>query len=195
MEREYKISFKSFWKHLHTINKHRWMVLKLCCKVGIPFQGLVHDLSKYSPTEFWEGVKYFQGDYSPINNCKKEKGYSEAWLHHKGRNKHHYEYWYDYATKMLTPPMPFKYFLEMICDNFAAGMTYQGKNWTKEYQLSYWNKTKKRVQMDERLKNLVEEIYKEVAEKGLKEVLDKKSLKRRYDKALDEKILAKSEEI
>ncbi len=186
MEEEYKITFKKFWKHLHTVNKHRFKVFVLCCKVGIPFQGLVHDLSKYSREEFWEGVRYFQGEYSPINNCKRKNGYSRAWLHHKGRNKHHYEYWYDYATTIETPPMPFKYFLELICDNLAAGMTYQGKDWTKEYQLTYWNRTKERVHMDERLKTLLENIYKQIAKDGVKEVLQKKKLKEQYNRALQE---------
>ena len=118
---------KKFFGHLHTVNTHRFRVFKLCCRVGIPFQGLVHDLSKYSPVEFFEGVKYYQGNYSPIRKCKQENGYSRAWLHHKGRNKHHYEYWYDYAASVETPIIPFKYFLEMVCDSLAAGMTYQGE--------------------------------------------------------------------
>ena len=178
MKKEYKITFKNFFKHLHTINTHRLKVFYLCCKVGIPIQGLLHDLSKYSPIEFWEGVKYYQGYYSPIHNCKKENGYSKAWLHHKGRNKHHYEYWYDYEAPMKNPPMPFKYFLEMICDTLAAGMTYQGKDWTKEYQLSYWNKTKDRVCMDESQKIALERVYKEIADKGINIVLHKKYIKK-----------------
>lgn len=181
MKKEYKITLKNFFKHLHTVNTHRYKVFLLCCKVGIPLQGLLHDLSKYSPTEFWEGVKYYQGDYSPIHNCKKENGYSKAWLHHKGRNKHHYEYWYDYEAPNETPKMPFKYFLEMICDTLSAGMTYQGKNWTKEYQLSYWNRTKDRVRMDESQKIALGKVYERIAEKGLKEVLKKKYIKNIYD--------------
>ena len=183
MKKEYKITLKNFFKHLHTVNTHRYKVFLLCCKVGIPLQGLLHDFSKYSPTEFWEGVKYYQGDYSPIHNCKKENGYSKAWLHHKGRNKHHYEYWYDYEAPNETPKMPFKYFLEMICDTLSAGMTYQGKNWTKEYQLSYWNRTKDRVLMDESQKIALGKVYERIAEKGLKEVLKKKYIKNIYDEA------------
>ena len=191
MEKEYKITLKNFFRHLHTVNKHRFKVFCLCCKVGIPFLGLVHDLSKYSIEEFWEGVKYYQGNYSPINNCKKVNGYSNAWLHHKGRNKHHFEYWFDYATPTETPTMPFKYFLELVCDNMAAGMTYQGKNWTKEYQLTYWNRTKDKVKMDERLKKLLERIYTEIAKNGVDEVLQKPYLKKLYLEAIKEKKVAK----
>ncbi len=181
---EYKITFKKFWKHLHTVNKHRFKVFCLAWKAGIPIQGLFHDLSKYSPIEFWEGVKYYQGDYSPITNCKRENGFSKAWLHHKGRNKHHYEYWYDYASPIVTPVMPFRYFLEMICDSMAAGMTYQGKKWTKEYQLSYWNRTKEKAIMNPVIYKLLEKVYTEISKKGLNPVLKKKVIKELYDKEI-----------
>ena len=184
-KKKYRYTLRGFFGHLHTVNAHRFRVFCLCCRVGIPWQGLVHDLSKYSFEEFWEGVKYFQGDYSPIKNCKKDIGYSRAWLHHKGRNKHHYEYWYDYAIDNPTPVMPFKYFLELICDTLAAGITYQGKNWTQQYQLSYWNKVRDVARMDERLKSLLDDIYKEISEKGLKVVLRKKHLKELYDKYIN----------
>ena len=181
MEKEYKITIKNFFGHLHVVNRHRFKVFCLCCKVGIPFQGLTHDLSKYSITEFWEGVKYFQGDYSPIKNCKKEVGYSKAWLHHKGRNKHHYEYWYDYAAPTVTPIIPFKYFLEMICDSMAAGMTYQGKNWSKEYQLSYWNRVKEKAKLHPQMEKLLDRVYLEISKQGLNPVLNREYLKKLYE--------------
>lgn len=127
MEKEYKITIKNFFRHLHIVNKHRFKVFMLCTKVGISLQGLVYDLSKYFLVEFWKGVKYYQGNYSPIRNCKKINGYSIAWIHHKNHNKHHYEYWYDYESIIESPIIPFKYFLEMICDSLAAGQTYQEK--------------------------------------------------------------------
>lgn len=178
----YKITLTSFFGHLHTVNKHRFKVFTLCCKAGIPLQGFLHDLSKYSLTEFLESAKYYAGSYSPIQNCKKEVGYSKAWLHHKGRNKHHYEYWYDNCAPDSTPIIPFKYFVEMICDTLAAGKTYQGKNWTKEYQLSYWNKTKKERIINPKMEILITKIYEEIAEHGVEKVLKKKYLKELYDK-------------
>ena len=97
-------------RHLHNVNIHRFYVFKLCCKVGIPFQGLTHDLSKYSLSELIPSVKYFtDGKKSPLAEEKNIKGYSLAWLHHKGRNKHHFEYWYDYDARVKTPIIPFKY--------------------------------------------------------------------------------------
>ena len=94
---------KNIVGHFMVITRHKWVVFKLCCKVGQPWRGLVHDLSKYSPTEFWEGVKYFNGKHSPITDAKKDKGYSQAWLHHKGRNKHHTDYWVDLSAPDKTP--------------------------------------------------------------------------------------------
>ena len=76
-------------KHFITITKHRHRVMRHCFLAGIPFQGLFHDLSKYSLTEFIPGAKYYLGDRSPNEAERAEKGYSAAWLHHKGRNRHH----------------------------------------------------------------------------------------------------------
>ena len=123
--------------HFCTITYHKWLVFKLCIRAGIPWRGFMHDWSKYSWTEFWESAKYYTGKRSPIFYIKEANGYSKAWLHHKGRNKHHYEYWYDYAAPEQTPVIPYKYTVEMICDTLAAGMVYKGKEWTKESQKEY----------------------------------------------------------
>ena len=115
-----------------------------------------------------------------MSNCKKDIGYSKAWLHHKGRNKHHFQYWYDYAAPIKTPIMPFKYFLEMICDDLAAGMTYQGKKWYPGYQLTYWNKVREEAKMNETMKQLLDKVYTEISLHGLK-VLKRKQIKEWYD--------------
>ena len=99
MKRNGDISMKAL-KHLQTINHHKLLVMKHCFKVGLYKQGLLHDLSKYSPTEFLVGCRYYQGTRSPNNAEREATGYSTAWLHHKGRNKHHYEYWIDYSMCM-----------------------------------------------------------------------------------------------
>lgn len=170
-------------KHFLVITHHKFVVLKLCIKAGIPWRGLVHDLSKYSITEFVNGVKYFnQGTASPINLEKKERGYSKAWLHHKGRNKHHPEYWYDSKAPEPLPIIPFEYMCEMICDQLAAGIVYQGKNWTKEYQLSYWNKRKENFLLNDRLKGFTTEILTQVAKNGINQTITKKNLKSCYEK-------------
>lgn len=129
------------WKHFKKIMVHKYWVAKYAFRVGIPWQGITHDLSKLSPIEFWESVKYYQGNSSPIDACKKANGYSMAWLHHKGRNPHHYEYWQDNFDHGGNPLiMPYKYTIEMLCDYLAAGRAYMGKEFTYEAELQWWLK-------------------------------------------------------
>lgn len=130
------------WRHFKTITHHKVLVCKHCFKVGLYWQGLVHDMSKYSPTEFRVGVKYFQGDRSPNTAERNDIGYSTAWLHHKGRNKHHYEYWIDMIgnrnANFEGKPMPTRYIVEMVCDRLAACKVYQGESFRQESALEYF---------------------------------------------------------
>jgi len=118
------------------------MVMKGCFSVGLYRQGLLHDLSKYMPSEFFVGAKYYQGIQSPNNAERKVKGYSSAWLHHKGRNKHHYEYWMDYSAhagnQIIPARMPDRYVIEMFIDRVAASKNYNGKNYTDKMPLEYY---------------------------------------------------------
>ena len=172
--------FKKFFGHLHTVNKHRWEVFKLSVKVGIPIRGLLHDLSKYSPEEFFESVKYYNdGKKSPLRICKEKNGYSKAWLHHFGRNKHHFEYWYDTAAPVKKPIIPFKYMLEMICDRVAASKTYRKKKYTPAYPLEYFYIEEPSMVLNDHLKDFLEEVFIELKDKG-EVVLNKKYLKELY---------------
>ena len=173
---------KNIIGHFKVITKHRLLVFKLCCKVGEPWRGLVHDLSKYSPTEFWEGVKYFNGSHSPIVDCKKKEGYSKAWLHHRAHNKHHTDYWVDLSAPDKTPIIPYKYVAEMICDKLAAGITYKGKDWTKEYELQYWTNERDKTLVNDHIDDMITEFLTQVSEVGLDKVLNKKNLKALYKK-------------
>lgn len=123
-----------FWKHLKTINHHKMLVMKGCFRVGLYKQGLLHDLSKYMPSEFLVGCKYYQGDVSPNNAEREDRGYSSAWLHHKGRNKHHMEYWIDYGMPsepaMVGMRMPDNYVVEMFIDRMSASKNYQKEKYT-----------------------------------------------------------------
>ena len=134
-------------KHFKTITKHRHTVMKYCFKVGLYKQGLLHDLSKYTYTEFGSGVKYYQGDRSPNSAEREAVGFSLAWLHHKGRNKHHYEYWIDFGKDssqgLKGMRMPDKYIVEMFIDRMAACKTYYGDNYKDDSALKYYNKNKK----------------------------------------------------
>ena len=173
---------KNIVGHFMVITRHKWVVFKLCCKVGQPWRGLVHDLSKYSPTEFWEGVKYFNGKHSPITDAKKDKGYSQAWLHHKGRNKHHTDYWVDLSAPDKTPIIPYQYVVEMLCDKLAAGMVYKGKDWTKEYELYYWLNERDKTLVNDQVEALITEFLTQVSKDGIDKVLTKKNVKALYKK-------------
>ena len=176
------MKLKNIIGHFNTINKHRWIVFKLSVRAGIPLRGLLHDLSKYSPTEFIESAKYYQGGKrSPIPAVRDDKGYSIAWLHHKGRNKHHFEYWYD-AKQIETPVIPRKYAFEAICDMLAAGIVYAGKDWTKEFELEYWNRAKDEVQTNEKMKNFCREVFEQISKDGINKVITRKNLNELYNK-------------
>ena len=149
---------KNFRGHLRTVNQHRKMVLKHCIKAGIPIRGLLHDLSKYSPTEFIPGVLYFQGNRSPNEKEREISGYSKAWMHHKGRNRHHFEYWTDYSTvtkKMEAVPMPDIFIFEMFCDRVAASKIYNKEKYTNNMPLDYFLRSRpKRLIADDTARKL-----------------------------------------
>jgi hypothetical protein len=133
-------------EHLKTITHHRRLVRQHCFQVGLYWQGLTHDLSKFSPTEFLVGAKYFQGDRSPNNAERDDKGYSSSWLHHKGRNKHHFEYWIDYSRnreQLLTGmKMPVRFVVEMFMDRIAACKTYQKGGYSDSSPWEYHEKSR-----------------------------------------------------
>lgn len=158
-----------FFKHLHTIIKHRHRVIRHCAKAGIFLQGLRHDLSKFSPTEFIPGVRYYQGIRSPNERERELFGYSRAWLHHKGRNKHHFEYWVDLnpKSKQYEPvPMPMRYLKEMFCDRVAASKIYQGKNYKDSHPLEYFIRGGARYKMHSATADILEKWLTMLSEQG-----------------------------
>lgn len=160
------------FKHFMTITKHRHKVIANCFRAGIFRQGLFHDLSKYTPTEFIPGAKYFQGTRSPNEGEREKYGYSKAWMHHKGRNRHHFEYWTDYShvTKKIFPvEMPRKYVIEMFCDRVAASKIYNKENYTDRCPLAYFLKAKGRRMINQKTSDEIEFLLRMLAEKGEKE--------------------------
>lgn len=128
-----------FFGHLKTVYTHKFWVFHYAVRLGIPVRGLLHDMSKFHPIEFFEGVKYYTGTHSPIEECKKINGYSRAWMHHKGHNKHHYEYWQDNFDKGGHPVlMPYKDTLEELCDFIGASRAYNGKDFSFQKLHEYW---------------------------------------------------------
>lgn len=157
--------------HFCTITRHKILVMKECFQVGLYRQGLLHDLSKYSPAEFLVGCRYYQGNRSPNNAEREATGLSLAWLHHKGRNKHHYEYWIDYgihgSKKLIGMKMPVRYVVEMFLDRIAASKVYRGAAYQDRDPLNYFIKggTQDYV-MHPETRALLEQLLRMLAEQG-----------------------------
>ncbi|MGL5258679.1 MAG: DUF5662 family protein [Lachnospiraceae bacterium] len=158
-------------KHFKTITYHKYLVLKGCFRVGLYKRGICHDLSKYMPQEFLVGAKYYQGDRSPNNAEREDIGYSSSWLHHKGRNKHHYEYWIDYSTKevpggMAPVPMPVEYIVEMIMDRIAASKVYAKDTYQDSNPLKYYETGKEPAPLHEKTRVILEFLLNMLSVKG-----------------------------
>lgn len=155
--------------HLRTIMHHKRLVRRGCFKVGLYKQGILHDLSKYSPTEFLVGCKYYQGNMSPNNAERLENGLSLAWLHHKGRNKHHLEYWIDYGVgkePVSGMKMPVRYVVEMFIDRVSACKTYQKDKYTVQSPLLYYERGKAHYMIHPESRALLEQLLHMLAEHG-----------------------------
>ena len=170
----------NIWKHFCTINHHKMLVMIGCFQVGLIKQGLLHDLSKYSPTEFIVGCKYYQGNMSPNNAEREAIGYSSAWLHHKGRNKHHLEYWIDYRIPDKKGPhkgehkglcgmkMPVNYVVEMYIDRVAASKNYQKEKYRDDSALAYYMNGRQFHVLHDDTRALLELLLEMLAIKGEK---------------------------
>ena len=160
------------WGHLKTISHHRWLVMCGCFRVGLYRQGLTHDLSKFSPVEFWNGARYYQGTRSPNTAEREDKGYSLAWMHHKGRNKHHYEYWTDLSLETRryeSVEMPRRYLVEMVMDRRAPRMTSQGKAYTSASPVKYFEKSRERLLMHPNTEKALGYLLEMLRDKGEEE--------------------------
>lgn len=159
-----------YWEHFKTISEHKRLVRQGCFSIGLYYQGIMHDLSKYSPSEFLVGGKYYQGFRSPNNAEREAIGYSSAWLHHKGRNKHHFEYWIDYSTMsgkgMIPARIPNRYIAEMFMDRVAASKVYNKGNYTDDMPLKYFLKGKDHILMEEHSKKILEHLLRMLARDG-----------------------------
>lgn len=152
----------NLWGHFRTITSHKLLVMKYCFKVGLYRQGLLHDMSKYGPKEFLVGVKYYQGNRSPNEIERLETGVSSAWLHHKGRNRHHLEYWIDYdptnGGKMSGMEMPVNYVAEMFCDRVAASRIYQKEKYTDAHPWQYFDRSRDHYLLHPKTAALLEKL-------------------------------------
>ena len=102
-----------YWENLKYILKHKWYVLGECCKVGYCWRGLLHDNSKFLPSEFIPYANYFFGGKGSID---------KGWLLHQNKNKHHWQWWvlFEDSGKIKALEMEKPYLIEMICDWIGA---------------------------------------------------------------------------
>ena len=171
---------KKLFCHLHLVARHRRLVFWHTVRCGIPWRGLVHDLSKYHPEELIESVRYYRGNRSPLGACRRETGVSRAWLHHKGRNKHHTEYWVD--PECPTPPlMPYVYLVECICDKLAATKVYNGKGYDTSLPLAHFEKYGQIVPTNEKNNRFIFEVFTDLKEHGEKYILNRTYMKEKYN--------------
>ena len=163
----------NFFGHLSTVTRHRSTVFVHCCKAGIPWRGFWHDISKFSPTEFIPSVKHYAGGRRSPNELERaDYGYSLAWMHHKGRNRHHFEYWTDYdpVTHVMSPvKMPKKYLVEMFCDRVGASKIYKGKDYTDSAPYDYFMRVHARLKIHPETARELENLLTMLRDKGEKE--------------------------
>ena len=124
--------FKSICRHRHYVSHYCFM----CHEYK---RGIFHDISRFSPTEFTEMAAYYDGKHYTVDMARKHNGYSVAWLHHKGRNDHHYQYWIDnFGEGGRAIRMPYHQTVEMLCDYLGEGRLHDGKMFTYARELKFW---------------------------------------------------------
>jgi len=150
-------------RYLKYVIIHKWYCLRACIRLSSPWMreivllGLLHDWSKFRPSEWFSYVEHFYGDGRSLD---------VAWLHHIHRNKHHHQYWVlkqdDGEVKCLD--MPDKYILEMVADWYAAGMAI-----CKRSTITPWyNENKHRIVLSERTRQILENVIKNFDKRVIK---------------------------
>lgn len=157
------------WRYFVLVLKHKWIVFKLMARCGYPWLGIKHDMSKLGPKEFWRSVKYYQDSKNPTKIEEADEEYSMAWLYHKGRNPHHWEFWVDFTDDdgIVVNPMPYRYVVEMMCDWIAAGMVYCGTEWSTGEPLRFFRENEGAIQLHDTLKKSIESFLTHLHHNGL----------------------------
>lgn len=187
--------FQRFFGHIHTVCTHKRHVRRACFKMGIYRQGIFHDMSKFSPTEFWPSVKYYSGTFSPNATARVLTGVSTSWVHHKGRNKHHFEYWTDYTPKVepyvIGCRMPMRYVAEMVADRYAACVAYHKDSYDQGDAWKYYEPSAEHLIIDPDTKAVLEAALKTMRDDGEKAAFDlmKKLLKKTKGRDYDASIV------
>ena len=174
-----RLKFSNALRHFILVVQHKNKVLAHCAKCGILWRGIVHDLSKFTPVEFFESARYYQGNRSPIIACRREVGMSRAWLHHKGVNKHHIEYWLD-GDCDVHPMMPYKYAVECVCDKLAATKTYNKEGYTPSKAMEHWVRYGQKANGNPRTMEFISTVFRDLAEHGEAYILNKRYMRETY---------------
>ncbi len=146
---------KAHWSYLKYVVRHKWFVFLECCKLGIPLLGIIHDWSKFLPSEWFPYVRSFYNPDGTSRHVRDGTGYYDphsigekfdcAWLHHQHWNKHHWQHWtlvQDEDEDRLLP-MPSKYRREMLADWHGAGRAITGK----ENTCAWYEENKGKIQL------------------------------------------------
>lgn len=166
------------FRYLKYVLRHKWFVLLKCIDFGIGWRGIVHDISKFSPSEWFPYVdKFYGGPWEKYSDrhgdARNFPGYKytqewvderfrTAWLHHQRRNPHHWQYWVlrnDDGT-IVCLEIPRKCALEMVADWWGAGRAIKTHHDGGEYdELQEWYaKNRDKIMLHDNTREFVEEI-------------------------------------
>ena len=140
-------------KYLWYLLRHKWYVFVECCKMGMPIMGILHDWSKFRPSEFIPYAKHFFGPGRSIHTGRNKQGYykptntgdpafDRAWFWHAKRNKHHWQYWCvpEAGQEAIPQDIPLKYIKEMVCDWHGAAKAQNSQSTVEEWYKANKNK-------------------------------------------------------
>ncbi len=166
-----ELSFgQRFFGHIRTVLTHKKHVRYGCFRMGLYYQGIVHDLSKFSFTEFSRSVMFYSGKFSPNASDRVITGCSLSWMHHKGRNKHHYEYWTDYTPStepyIVGCKMPLKYVAEMVADRYAACVAYNKASYSQGDAWKYYSRSREHIIIHEDTRAVLEKALTTMRDEG-----------------------------
>lgn len=144
--------------YLKYIIRHKWYVFKACVKLGVPFRGITHDLSKFRPCEWFAYAKTFYAE-DGTGRFMWSGDFDFAWLMHQKVNKHHWQYWLllNDDGRFTSFEIPEPIVREMVADWSGAGEAIKGESNPTEWY--YENRSK--IILHEKTRKLVEKIIEE----------------------------------
>jgi len=134
---ELPMSRRRHWAYGRSFLRHKWFVFLECCRLGIPLQGIVHDWTKFLPSEWGPYARFFYEPDGTPRQRRDETGYYKptdtgdaafdfAWFLHLKRNRHHWQWWIlpEDGGGLKVLEMPDRYRKEMLADWRGAGKAY-----------------------------------------------------------------------